>query len=97
MLEIGGCCRALAVVAAVVYAVAYRTPATRRAAFLALGFLFAPPIFNTIEPVSNTNKSLVLAAIGQLSFISTAEGQSALLAKSQRDALNAYQNAVNHF
>jgi hypothetical protein len=41
--------------------------------------------------------SLVLAKIGNLSFMSLAHGQPAALTKSQSDALNTYNNAVNDF
>src|ERR1700686_3498586 len=41
--------------------------------------------------------SLVLAKIGNLGFISLAQGQPAALSKSQTDALNAYNNAVSDF
>ncbi len=41
--------------------------------------------------------SLILAKIGNLGFMSRAQGQPAALAKSQSDALNTYNNAVNDF
>jgi hypothetical protein len=41
--------------------------------------------------------SLVLAKIGNLGFMSLAHGQPAALTKSQSDALNTYNNAVNDF
>jgi hypothetical protein len=41
--------------------------------------------------------SLVLAKIGNLSFMSLAQGQPAALTKAQSDALNTYNNAVSDF
>jgi hypothetical protein len=41
--------------------------------------------------------SLILAKIGNLSFMALAQGQPAALTKSQSDALNTYNNAVNDF
>jgi hypothetical protein len=41
--------------------------------------------------------SLILAKIGNLSFMAFAQGQPAALTKSQSDALNTYNNAVNDF
>ena len=41
--------------------------------------------------------SLVLAKIGNLGFMSLAQGQPAALTKAQSDALNAYNNAVSDF
>src|SRR5712691_7281769 len=66
-----------------------------RAAALAL--FFTLPVFNAIDTITNMVTSLVPADIGNLGFISPAQGQPAALAKSQSDALDAYDNAVNHF
>ena len=41
--------------------------------------------------------SLVLAKLGNLGFMSLAQGQPAALTKAQSDALNTYNNAVNDF
>jgi hypothetical protein len=68
-----------------------------RAAGLALGLFFTPPMSNAIDAITTTVTSLVPADIGNLSFISPAEAQPAALTKSQSDALNAYNNAVNDF
>jgi hypothetical protein len=67
------------------------------AAALALGLFFTPPCSNAIDTITNTVTSLFPANIGNLSFISPAQGQPAALTKSQSDALNTYNNAVNHF
>jgi hypothetical protein len=78
-------------------AVTSRALATTRAAALALGLFFTPPVSNAIDTITNTVTSLGPANIGNLSFISPAEGQPAALTKSQSDALNAYNNAVSQF
>jgi hypothetical protein len=85
------------VVARIVNAVSSRALATTRAAALALGLFFTPPASNAIATITNTVTSLVPANIGNLSFISPAQGQPAALTKSQSDALNTYNNAVNDF
>jgi hypothetical protein len=82
-------------VARIVDAVTSRALATMRAAALALGLFFTPPISNAIDAIMNTVTWLVPADIGTLGFISRAQGQPAALTKS--DALNAYDNAVNGF
>jgi len=81
--------------ARIVSAVSSRAPAP--VAVLALVLLFTPPISNAIDTIINTVTSLVPASIGNLSFISPAQGQPAALAKSQSDALNTYNKAVNDF
>jgi len=58
---------------------------------------FTPPISNAIDTIINTVTSLVSANIGNLSFMSPAQGQPTALTKSQSDALNIYNNAVNDF
>src|SRR5205085_1998141 len=68
-----------------------RAPATARGAALALGLLFASAV------LTDTVTTLVAPDIGTLGFISPAQGQPAALTKSQSDALDAYDNAVNHF
>src|SRR2546425_756513 len=72
-------------------------PATARAAALAFGLCFTPPVSDVIDAIANTVTSLVSARIGNLGFISPARGQPAALTKSQSDALNAYNKAVNDF
>ena len=41
--------------------------------------------------------SLIPANIGNISFLSLAQGQPAALTKSQSETLNAYNNAVSDF
>src|SRR5881628_3736857 len=72
-------------------------PATARAAALAFGLCFMPPVSDVIDAIANTVTSLVSARIGNLGFISPARGQPAALTKSPSDALNAYDKAVNDF
>jgi hypothetical protein len=84
-------------VARIVDALTSRSLATTRAAALALGLFFTPPVSNAIDTITNTVASLIPADIGNLSFISPAQGQPAAPTKSQSDALNAYNKAVNHF
>jgi hypothetical protein len=84
-------------VARIVNAVSSGALATTRAAALALGLFFTPPASNAIATITNTVTSLVPANIGNLSFISPAQGQPAALSKSQSDAVNTYNNAVNDF
>jgi hypothetical protein len=67
------------------------------AATLALGIIFAPPVFIAIDAIADTVASLVPAGIGNLSFISSAMAQPGTLTKQQSDAVNAYNNAVNGF
>jgi hypothetical protein len=63
-------------------------------AALALGLLFTPPASIT---TASTAALLVVAAIGNLGFMSPAIGQPASLTKKQSDALDAYNNAVRNF
>jgi hypothetical protein len=85
------------VVARIVDAVTSRALATTRAAGLASGLFFMPPVFTAIDTLTNMVTSLVPAGIGNLSFISPARGQPAALTKSQSDALNRYNQAVDDF
>jgi hypothetical protein len=71
--------------------------AATRAAGLALALFFAPPMSNAIDAITTAMTSLAPPGIGNLSFISPAGAQPAALTKSQSDALNAYNNAVNDF
>ena len=71
--------------------------ATARAAALALALLFSPPVSDAIDAIAGTFASLAPANIGQLGFVSPANGQPAALTQSQSDALDAYNNAVRNF
>jgi len=72
-----------------------RVIATARAAALVFGLLFTPPVSNAIDTINVT--SLIPVNIGNLGFISPAQGQPAALTKSQSDALDSYNKAVNDF
>ena len=85
------------VVARIVIAATSRAFATTRAAALAFGLFFTLPVSNAIDTIANTVTSLVPANIGNLGFISRAQGQPAALTKSQSDALNTYNKAVDDF
>jgi hypothetical protein len=61
-----------------------------RAAALALGLFFTPPVCNTVA-------SLIAPDIGHLGFVSPAQAQQAALSNAQSDALSAYNNAVDRF
>ncbi len=75
-----------------------RPLAATRAAALALGLLFfAPPVSDAINTVASTVTSLVLADISNFGLVSPAQGQPAALMKSQSEALNTYNNAVDAF
>jgi hypothetical protein len=71
--------------------------ATMRAAALALGLCFTPPVSDALDTIAGTAASLVQLDIGSLSIISAAQGQPAGLATSQSDALNTYQSALSQF
>jgi hypothetical protein len=66
--------------------------ASTPAAALALAILLTPPVCSVIDNMTDTVASLVPARIGNLGFVSPAQGQP-----SHSDALNAYNNAVNDF
>src|SRR6266436_9118790 len=66
-------------------------------AALALGLFFTPPGSIAVDAIINMVASLVSATIGNLSFTSPAMGQPGALTKTQSDALNTYNNAVNNF
>src|SRR5438128_572799 len=68
-----------------------------RAAALAFALFFALPVFNAIDAIAKLVTSRVPADIGDLSFISPAQGQPAALTKSRSDALNTYNKVVNDF
>jgi hypothetical protein len=67
-----------------------------RAFVVALGLLFMSPVFYATDTITNIT-SLVRVTIGNLHFISPAEAQPATLTKSQSDALNTYNKAVEDF
>jgi hypothetical protein len=73
--------------------------AATRAAGLALGLFFTPPISAAIDTIASAVAWLVPGSIGTLGLglISSAQGQPAALTKSQSDALNTYNNAVSDF
>src|SRR5262245_63347195 len=79
----------------VVHAATSRALATAPAAALACGLFFTPPISNAIDWITRMVTSLVPANIGDLGFVSPAQGQPAALTPAQSDALNAYNKAVN--
>jgi len=85
------------VIARIVQAVTSKALATTRAAALACGLFLTPPVSDAIDTITSTVTSLVPANIGDLSFMSSAQGQPAALTKSPSDALNAYDKAVNDF
>ena len=66
-------------------------------AALALGLLLAPPVCVATDAIINTVASRILAAVGNLSLMSPAMGQSGALTKKQSDALDTYNNAVKNF
>jgi hypothetical protein len=81
----------------IVNAATSRAFATTRAAALAFGLFLTLPVSNAIDLITNSVTSLVPANVGNLSFISPAQGQPAALTKSQWDALNTYSKAVDGF
>jgi len=64
---------------------------------LSLGLFFAPPISTAVDAILTTVTSLVPISIGDVSLISPAQSEPAALTKSQSDALNTYNSAVNDF
>ena len=84
-------------VAHVVSAATVRALAAARTPALALWLLLTPPVSDAIDTIADTVTALVPANIGNLSFISPAEGQPAALTASQSDALDTYNNAVSQF
>jgi hypothetical protein len=64
---------------------------------VALWLVLTPLAFNAIDMITNTMTGLVPANIGAPSFISPAQGQPAVLTKSQADALHRYNYALDHF
>ncbi len=74
-----------------------RAPAIRRAAILALGLFFTPPVSGVVDAIIGTGTPLVPRSIRKLGFISRAEAQPAVLTISQSDALHAYTIALDRF
>src|SRR5262249_46805386 len=70
-----------------------RVLAPAPAAALACGLFFTPPISNAIDWITRMVTSLVPANLGDLGFVSPAQGQPAALTPAQSDALNAYNRA----
>ena len=66
-------------------------------ATLALGLFFTATVPIAVDAIINTAASLVSSAIGNMSFMSPAIGQSDLGTKKQSDALSAYNKAVIDF
>jgi hypothetical protein len=91
------CCHCGGVAARVIDAVVAGAAAATRAAALAFGLFFTPPIANGIDTIAGMVTSLVPGSIGNLGFIFPAQGQPAALTQSQPDALAAYHKAVNEF
>jgi hypothetical protein len=83
--------------ARIVNAATFGALAATRAPALALWLFFMPPVSGAIDTITSTLASLVPANIGNLTFISPAEGQPAALTTSQSDALSTYNNAVSQF
>ena len=65
-----------------------------RAAVVALSVFFLPPVSHAIHTVIDTVMSLASHNIGNLSFISPAQGQPAALTQSQSDALDSVQQCI---
>ncbi len=70
---------------------------TTRVAALAFGLIVALPVSSAIDTIASAVTSLVAINVGNLGFISPAQGQPAALTKSQSDALDAYNKTVNDF
>jgi hypothetical protein len=75
---------------------AVRTTFTR-APVVALSVFFLPPVSHAIHTVIDTVMSLGPHNIGNLSFISPAQGQPGALTQSQSDVLDRYNNALKDF
>jgi hypothetical protein len=70
---------------------------TTRVAALVFGLFVALPVCSAIDKIAGAVTSLVPVDVGNLGFISPAQGQPGALTKSQSDALAAYNKAVNDF
>ena len=68
----------------------------RALAVAALGLFIILPVSDAIDTIANV-MSPAPVSIGDLHFISPAQGQPASLTKSQSDALNVYNKAVDDF
>jgi len=66
-------------------------------AALALWLLFTPPASIATGAIVSTIALLVVAAIGNLGFMSPAMAEPAALTKKQSDALNTYNNSRSNF
>jgi hypothetical protein len=91
------CRHGIDIVARIVDAAASKALATARAAGLAFGLVFALPASDAVDTVADTVASILPADIGHLRFISQAQGQPATLTRSQSDALDTYDKALNAF
>ena len=80
-----------------VAAAASGAPATARAALLAFALSFAPPVSDAVDAIADIVASVLPAGTGHFRLISRAQGQPAAPARSQPDALDAYNKAVNDF
>ena len=87
----------IAIVARIVDRAARRAPATARAAVLAFGLVFAPPLSDAVDAIADIVASVLPAGTSHLRLISHAQGQPAAPARAQPDALDAYNKAVNDF
>jgi hypothetical protein len=74
-----------------------RALAASRAVAVALWLAPTPPASDVIGMMINTVTGLVPANIDAPNFISPAQGQPAVLTKSQTDALHRYNYALDHF
>ena len=64
---------------------------------LAVGLFLTPPVSSAFDTIIDMVTSTVSASIGEFSLISPAMAQAGALTKTQSDALNAYNNAVDRF
>jgi hypothetical protein len=81
----------------IVTAAASGALATTRAAGLAFGLFFMPPVSSAIDAIIGAVTSRAPARVGNLTFMSPAQAQPAALTASQSDALNTYNKAVGDF
>jgi hypothetical protein len=90
-------CRGVDVVARRIAAGSSGALATARAAVLAFGLFFAPPVSDAIDAITDMVRSALPADIGHLRFMSHAQGQPAALTRPPSDALDTYNKGVNDF
>ncbi len=74
-----------------------RSLVTRRAATIAVELFLAPSLLNVIDAFLDTTTPFSQLNIGEPSFVSVAEGQTATLTKYQSDAINTYNSALDRF